>query len=105
MRNLPFPYTLHQFGILGHPIEDGVLLLEELVGGVKLLDEALVQHHDLVIVQDGVQPAKGHTLVTASHLSSKGCKELISNELSSLSSPLFCELELNYGPIFLKSLY
>lgn len=50
-----FP-ALHQFGILGHPVEDGVRLLEEFVGGVELLDESLVQHHNLVIVKDGVQP-------------------------------------------------
>ena len=36
-----FP-ALHQLGILGHPVEDGVRLLEEFVGGVELLDEALV---------------------------------------------------------------
>ena len=53
---IPYTYTLHQLGILGHSVEDCLRLLEELVGGVELLDEALVQHHDLVVVQDGVQP-------------------------------------------------
>ena len=49
-------FSLHQLGILSHAIKDGIRLLEQLVGGVELLDEALVQHHDLVVVQDGVQP-------------------------------------------------
>ena len=57
-----FP-ALHQLGILGHPVEDGVRLLEELVGGVELLDESLVQYHDLVVVEDGVQPGEGSILL------------------------------------------
>ena len=51
--------SLHQFGVLGHPVEDGVRVLEQLVGGSELLDEALVQHHDLVVVQYGVQSEMG----------------------------------------------
>ena len=66
------PYTLHQLGILGHSVEDCLRLLEEVVGGVELLDEALVQHHDLVVVQDGVQPVSyGHGYASALHLSSR----------------------------------
>ena len=46
----------HQPGVERHAVEDGVLVGEEVVGGVVLGDPALVQHHHAVVVHDRVQP-------------------------------------------------
>ena len=39
-----------------HVVENGLCVLEQVAGGVKLLEPAGVQHHDLVRVHDGVDP-------------------------------------------------
>ena len=42
--------------VLGHAVEDGLLVGQEVVRAVELGDVALVQHHHPVAVHDGVEP-------------------------------------------------